>query len=475
MHEVLGRRLDAGGATAAHAGSGNEGAHRARWWALSVIAALLIGLAVLATAAPEQAAAQAETTLVSNIQKSSLGYTVVDTTGSRTLKNAQPFTTGSNSPGYYQLSTVKIRARSNSNHHSPEAVFTINAIVGNAVGEVLYTLTAPTGFSSLSGTEREYSLSAPSNAVLEPSTTYALVFATNSGGYQLAATGSNDLDAGSLPGWDIQDRTLKSDSNQDSGAWKLQNFATRIALLGEDVAPLSIRELPGEDFPGRHSQMRTTKGLVDPRQIATGELTAIDDDVPAGSRDSIGLRGDYFRLKVQPGHSYRLQVFFKETAEGSVPLSTGGSIKLAFYDIATGQRAGLSPGSDHNRDDGVTIVHLNPVAGREYYVKVNAYDHYNGDKSTKYHGKYHLELTNITFVTLLTSNLSSASIIDEEAEADPNIKDETVGTTSWGISFRTGTHTAGYKIDRIQLFIEDANSRRDTGGDDPGRFQRAPR
>ena len=249
--------------------------------------------------------------------------------------------------------------------------------------------------------------------------------------------------------------------SQFGGTWRAvsDGRALRMELLGEVI----------QDLPGRHSEMRTTQGLVVPGQIATGELTAIDDDVPDGSRDPIGLRGDYFRLKVQPGHEYRLQAFFKDTAEGSVPLTTGGSIGLAFYNIGTGQQAGLSPGSDHNRDDGVTIVHFAATGGREYYVKVNVYDQYNGSKSTKYHGKYHLVLTDITGVTLLTNNM----IFD--AGDNATVRDKTVGTTSWGISFIAGTHSAWYKIDRLQLFIEDTNSNatpvvtiRATSGERPG-------
>ena len=64
LHEVLGRSLNAGGGggvTAVHTGAGNVGAHRTRWWALRGVAALVIGLAVLVTVAPEQAAAQSST------------------------------------------------------------------------------------------------------------------------------------------------------------------------------------------------------------------------------------------------------------------------------------------------------------------------------------------------------------------------------------------------------------------------------
>ena len=125
-----------------------------------------------------------------------------------------------------------------------------------------------------------------------------------------------------------------------------------------------------------------------------------------------------------------------------MPLTTGGSIKLAFYDIASGQRAGLSPGSDHNRDDGVTIVHLQPRRGAdEYYVKVNAYDHYNGDKSTTYHGKYHLVLTDITGVTLLINNMIFRGNDGDAGGDTVTLKDETVGTTSWGMFFSSGSDT----------------------------------
>lgn len=307
-------------------------------------------------------------------------------------------------------------------------------------GNRLRVLQNPSNLTSSTNRVHEFRAGTPS-LTLKADTTYWVVMGQR-GNF---ATTLDDRESG-VAEWSIGNTGMF----QFGGTWTANTTGDsfRMELLGEVI----------QDLPGRHSEMRTTQGLVVPGQIATGELTAIDDDVPAGSRSPSGLRGDYFRLRVEPWRSYRLQVFFKETAEGSVPLSTGGSIKLAFYNIATSQRAGLSPGSDHNRDDGVTIVHLNTVAGQEYYVKVNVYDQYNGSKSRKYHGKYHLVLTDITGVTLLTSNLSAASIIDDEAQADPDIKDETVGTTSWGASLTTGTNTAGYGIDRLQLFIEDTNA-----------------
>ena len=366
------------------------------------------------------------------------------TTSDRTIKRAQIFTTGS-TDGVFLIHSVKFIA---SFHNSaPDAEITINAVDAGAIGEVLYTLEDPPGIADIGSTRTEYSASASSSAVLEPSTTYALVLATTSGGFRLSITNSNDADPVALTGWSINRANSFSDTSISGGAWTVGGSSRfRIAVLGKSV-DASTSEAAGEDFPGRHSQMRTTPGLVDPRQTATGELTAADDDVPAGSNSPVGLKGDYFRLKVEPGHQYRLQAFFKDQAEGSVHLWRGGSIKLAYYD--SGQQAGLSPGADHNRDDGVTIVHFGAEADREYYVKVNAYDQFNGRKSRSYHGKYHLVLTDITGVELLLSNIWVSS-------STPT--DRTVGDLSWGQLFKTGNHEAGYKIDRLQVWLENVGS-----------------
>ena len=368
---------------------------------------------------------------------------------------AQGFTTG-RSPRGYTLTSIEVQITS--------AGVIDSAVVRKTdpnTGELVATLTGPAsgagGGSNTVGTGAQ-TFTAPLGVSLEPSTEYFVVFESDasSNGLQIGLTRSADEDEGGAAGWSINN---KDHWRSRTGTGNFISFGdpNRIRVNGV-IKGTSPSELPGEDLPGSHSEMRTTYGVVSPGQISSGELTAAEDDVPAGSNSPSGLRGDYFRLKVQGGHSYRLQAFFKETAEGSVPLTTGGSISLAFYNSATGQRAGLSPGSDHNRDDGVTIVHLNPVWGREYYVKVNAYDHYNGDKSTTYHGKYHLVLTDITGVTLLTNNMIFRGNDGDSGGDTVTLKDETVGTTSWGIFFSTGTHSAGYKIDRLQLFIEDTNT-----------------
>ena len=89
------------------------------------------------------------------------------------------------------------------------------------------------------------------------------------------------------------------------------------------------------------------------------------------------------------------------------------------------------------------------MAGDEYWVKVNAYDQFNGEKSRTYHGKYHLKLPDITGVELLLSNIWVSS-------SQPT--DRTVGDTSWAQLIRTGNRDAGYKIDRLQIWLENVGS-----------------
>ena len=402
---------------------------------------------------PLVSAPQSEaTTFISNFGTSTNVASVQNTsTGIVTL--AQTFKTGKHPSGYL-LDRIKFAANKHpvSSLGTPDPVFTVNTMDGGNPGTVLYTLMAPDNFvSDLSTLISEYFLSAPDGAVLQPSTTYAVVFAANSGGYSINHQSVSYLDSDAEPGWELP-TSAHSIGPTLGAAWTLtpivgSPYKVKIAILGEQL--LSVSEPAGEDYPGHYRQMRTTAGIVAPGQIATGNLTAAEDDVPAGSNLVTGFRGDYFRLDVEPGRQYRLQAFFKDEAGGSVSLATGGSIGLDVYDIATGRQAGLSPGADHNRDDGVTIVHFGAGAGEEYYVHVSAYDLFNGAKSRSYHGKYHLQLTDITGVTQLLNNLWVST-------SRPT--DRTVGDTSWGQFIRTGNHEAGYKIDRLEVWLENVRS-----------------
>ena len=199
LRGVLGRSLHARGATAVHAGPGNGGAHRARWWTLAVMAALAIGLAVLATPPTEQAAAQTTQVLVSNI-----GQTQNSTSNVRSYDHAQGFTTGSNSPGY-MLTSIEVQIQS-------------EGVIGSAVvrktdpntGDLVATLTGPAsgtgGGSQTVGTGAQ-TFTAPSGTSLEASTEYFVVFESDASTNSLAfsVTDADAEDASAAAGWSIND------------------------------------------------------------------------------------------------------------------------------------------------------------------------------------------------------------------------------------------------------------------------------
>ena len=324
---------------------------------------------------------------------------------------------------------MKFSARRPVSQTDVSPVVTLNAVVGGNPDKVIATLSETTDFATISVPATEYSVSAPAGTVLERSTTYAIVFSTTNEYWQLSITDSDDLDAGSHSGWDIGHARKQMESVNFGGRLVYQSAALKIAILGEER--VSISEAEGEDLPGRQAQMRGTKGLVAVGEIATGQVFASD-------------RADLLRLETEPYRQYRLQVFFKDEAGGSVPISTGGSAWISFYEPDRDRYAGLSPG-DHNRDDSVTILHFLTGPEDEYYIEINDYDMYNGDRSADYPGKYHVELTDVTHVSRLANNLS--------VTPTGSRMHRTVGQNSWAQEFRTGDHTAGYKIDRIQLFI----------------------
>ena len=164
------------------------------------------------------------------------------------------------------------------------------------------------------------------------------------------------------------------------GANPVQDAAGNKAVaLTNRTAFLSGRsEMPGEDFTGSHHDMTSTPGLLLTSEDVTGKLTHPQDR-------SYGLTGDYYKLVREPGKKYRVQVWFGDNPTRN----TGGGVELARYDNWTGTHSGFSPGSDHNREDGLTIIDV-PFSVDRYtwYIKVTAYDMRNGSKSRTYSGPY---------------------------------------------------------------------------------------
>ena len=155
------------------------------------VAFALAVLAVLAVVAPEQAAAQTETTFISNTGQ-------IRSTSSESIR-ATAFTTGT---GTYTLSSVAIRAHVQTSG-TPTPVVQIYGDTGDNPGTLLATMTNP---ATLVGDAINV-FTAPANTTLAASTTYWVVTSnsamTSGAGFYVALRAGTDLDSGTAAGWSI--------------------------------------------------------------------------------------------------------------------------------------------------------------------------------------------------------------------------------------------------------------------------------
>ena len=164
------------------------------------VAFALAVLAVLATVAPEQAAAQTVTTFISNS-----GQTA---TASTNAIRATAFTTGT---GTYTLSSVGIRVTTQGFGTNPTPLVQIYGDTGGNPGTLVATMTNP-------GTITDNALNiytAPANTTLSASTTYWVVTSNsrNSGGtgFEVPRTTSTSLDSGTAAGWSLGNARWRND------------------------------------------------------------------------------------------------------------------------------------------------------------------------------------------------------------------------------------------------------------------------
>ena len=173
--------------------------------------------------------ATASTTLVSNTgqglhsQSSTVG-------GSSNWRRALNFTTGSNSGGY-TLSAVDVRLGAG----TPSANTQVSIYTTTSSGSPnasLHVLTNPSSFTS----DAVNTFTAPSNAELDASTTYAVVLeVVGSGSTSIRLTTSNGQDTGAADGWSIADRAY-----QRTGAvWVIVPSSNKplIAIKGSEASP----------------------------------------------------------------------------------------------------------------------------------------------------------------------------------------------------------------------------------------------
>ena len=180
------------------------------------VAVALAVLAVLATVAPEPAAAQTVTTFISNTGQ----------TANRPVSSvrATAFTTGT---GTYTLSSVGI--------FIPSAVVGTPAVkiygdTGGFPGTLLATRTNPGTFEI----PAVNSFTAPANTTLSASTTYWVVTsnsaATNGQGFWVALNRNRTLDSGAAAGWSIGMSRSKADIAATS--WRPSSSHTRFEIRG---------------------------------------------------------------------------------------------------------------------------------------------------------------------------------------------------------------------------------------------------
>ena len=178
------------------------------WAALAV-------LAVLATVAPEQAAAQTVTTFLSNT-----GQTVSLTSSQL---RATAFTTGT---GTYTLSSVAISV-SNQNS-TPTPVVQIYTGTSTTPGTLVATMSNPTLVSNAVNI-----FTAPANTTLAASTTYWVTTsnsaASNGTGFRVTVRNGTDLDSGTAAGWSIGNALWRT---SNANAWDSSGNRIQLQIRG---------------------------------------------------------------------------------------------------------------------------------------------------------------------------------------------------------------------------------------------------
>ena len=194
-------------------------AQRVRWRVLVLALALL---AIMVTVAPEQAAAQTDTTFISNTGQTS--------TTTDTIVRATSFGTGA---ATYTLSSVGIYLGSiPASNITPVVRIHENGMTGSFIrpGAVVATLTNPGTFQA----GAVNSFNAPASTTLSASTTYWVVTtnsaATNGTGFQVSTINSSNLDSGTAAGWTLGASRFKT--NITLSFWTNSNVRIRFAIRG---------------------------------------------------------------------------------------------------------------------------------------------------------------------------------------------------------------------------------------------------
>ena len=362
-------------------------------------------------------------TLVSNIDQTFLG---TEPTGAG-VKAAQSFRTPTGRLGQqYRLHRVRINAISENPTH---AMIDLHADDNGAPGNHLASMIMPGDFTQDNLVVAELTATTPRNTNLNPGTRYWFIFSNEQEDnlLRISVTESKAQDSTSLDGWTIGDRRTRKFQNQP---WAEVAFPIQMELLG--TPSLRTDEADGPDLPGAGHNAHKTGAIVTPGIVSTGHLT------PGLDYDH-GHTGDFWWLDTERGHSYRIEVEFGDDQNND----TGGSAWTYFIE---GDRRGTCCESDHNRDDGYTFVHLKhgeDERDRRYLIDVAAFDKLNHN-SRIYNGPYTITMTDITGTEKVATNLYLGTRAP--------LSTVTRSDNQYAVSFTTGNHPSGYKLDRVRTY-----------------------
>ena len=204
----------------------------------------------------------------------------------------------------------------------------------------------------------------------------------------------------------------------------------------------SISEPRGRDLPASTD----TWGVLFPGETATGYLTYPEDN-PGIVPFALLYNGDFYRLQVQGGRTYRLQVKFG----AGVHTNRGGTIQIIETRLDGTNRYGSE--WDTNRDDGVSIVDFTANGARKYYIRINVDDGtYRNPRY--YYGPYTATLTDITGVDRMIDNLNYFQKASQPTTLAVTPAEGAMAGRDLAISFTTGANANGYALDRIQAYID---------------------
>ena len=358
-------------------------------------------------------------------------------------RTAQAFVAGPSRVGFdYRFQGIRVSASGVSTFNQfrmPQVRASLHRDGGGIPGARLHTLTMPDDFASTVEYE-DYTLSAPPGTVLRGGARYWVVFEVLDHTLYLEGTSSADEDP-RLDAWSIDNYSY---IKQASGGWvrvaRVTDVIPRIIKLAVLGSPLWVTdEANGPDLPGAGHNAHETNGVVMPGIVSTGHLTP-------GLDKNHGLYGDYWWLDTETGHSYRIEVEFGDSQNND----TGGSAWMSFidpdhedYPYASGCCE-----ADHNRDDGHTFVHFRRPTddwNNRYLVHIATFDKLNTDSRT-YNGPYTITMTDITGTKKVATNLYLGDRVEgSHASIGEN--------NQYAVSFTTGGHAAGYKLDRVRMHV----------------------